>query len=195
MTYYEIENPNWSPEAYNKLIQSLLEFGEVQNIFSRPLNELDYNLTLIPERERYEIEHPNPELKNPEKSLKDFYGTCQTRALQPTEVYNKFQTIYKVASEKYHGEEVLITKHHGELDIPEELRETPKFTIVVALTTEGEFKTYLVDMRETEDSHLCEALSKMTYGFVQHYREVKLLYPEFAETQRKLIESVLKENE
>lgn len=163
VTYYEI-NFKWNEEHLQTLLDYLTRFSQLELIFSDQLNHLNYQ-QLMAERERYEIEHPNPELKNPEKSLKEFYGTFQMRAWQPDEIYDKFQSIYKLHLK---GRRIasLSTKEAGVVSVPEELHELGKPNVVVALTVEGELKTYLViDTRRVETLEFVEA-TQILFKFI-----------------------------
>lgn len=155
VTYYEL-NFKWNAEHKHVLLELLSQFEQLQGIFSEQINHLNYQQVLA-ERQQYERAHLNPELKNPEQSLKEFYGTFQMRAWQPDEIYNKFVTIYKLHA-KTRRIASLSTREVGVVAIPEELQELEKPNVVVGITHDGELKTYLVaNARRQETLNFAEA--------------------------------------
>lgn len=184
VTYHELDF-KWSADHYKLLIERLKTSSRYEKVvFGEEFKQRTYTA----------IQYMRDEYAKHDRIINQLYkGTFQMRHQQSQELYEYHEAIYKVPIKKYlRGEHIIRTKLFGLIVIPNYLWETLEESVaqhlVVAITADGEFKTYLVLVHHTEASKLCEPLIKARCDFFKYYEIVKEKYPDLAHEQLELLE-------
>lgn len=177
VTYYELDF-TWGADNYQKLLDHLKSASRYEKVvFGDQFKATDYDM----------IRHMRDQYAEHDREINQFYkGTFQMRHQQSQELYDQLEVIYKVPVRKYiAGKRYIQTQKYGVVVFPEELQPAVKEAIardvVVAITKDGEFKTYLVLTSHTEASNFCQPMVNARYDFIKYYDLVKDKYPELAE--------------
>lgn len=185
VTYHELDF-RWGSENYKLLLERLKTSSRYEKVvFGDQFKEAPY----------FQIQHMRNEYAEHDRIINQLYkGTFQMRHQQSQELYEYLEAIYKVPIKKHvSGERFIKTQKYGVVVFPtdmiEEVEESVAQHLVVAITADGEFKTYLVLTTHTDASKLCEPLVKARCDFFKYYEVVKEKYPEFAHEQLDLLET------
>lgn len=180
-TYYEIDVV-WNAKQKVEFVGQLAQMRRLQNIIPEPLNAIPYK-KLLARRGQYEEETG--------ESLKPFYGSFQLRAWQSDEVYQMFTTIYKVPLKMYKYTSHLTMQDGRTIplsaDIVKDLQSVDSVYLMVALTPDGELKTYVISMQATEESNMRDPFIRARASIVKETSNLVPLMPEYVKTEIPLL--------
>lgn len=185
ITYHDLDIV-WTKEHKERLMRHLKQFDRYQRMIGKPINSKPYR-DIRNIRDEY--------IASGEKGMITYKGTFQLRAYQPDELYESIVTIYKVPIEKYRQGQYVVTDGFGHIALPEHIRkiviESRSVQLVVALTTNGEFKTYLITVTPSEYTALITPMVTVRWEYVRLLKRISHENPELVREEIAELDKIL----